>query len=61
MNDPTAPLKDRIRSAVAAAQYRHMKKGDGGKKDEQADASKKAATGRFAAKAPPKLVVNNRG
>jgi hypothetical protein len=59
MNNPLAPLKDRIRAGVAAAQYRHMKRGDGGKKDEQADKAKKAATGKFAPTAPPKLVVNN--
>lgn len=49
-----------VRAAIAAAQYRHMKKGDGGKKDEAADKAKKASGGRFAAAAAPKLVVNNR-
>lgn len=59
-NNPHAPLKDRIRAAVAAAQYKHTKSGDGGKKDAAADKAKKAAAGRFAQKAPPRLVVNNR-
>ena len=47
-----------VRAAIAAAQYRHMKKGDGGKKDETADKAKKAAeAGRFVpARAPLKVV-----
>ena len=44
-----------VRAAVAAAQYTHMKKGDGGIKDAKMDAAKKAATGKFAPSAPPKL------
>lgn len=57
MNNPLAPLKDRIRAGVAAAQYRHTKRGDGGKKDEEAGKAKKVAGGRFkAAPAPLKLV-----
>ena len=60
MKDPGVDLKTRVRSAIAAAQYRHLKKGDGGKKDEIADKAKVAATGRFAPKAPPKLVVTNK-
>lgn len=58
MNDPMAPLKDRIRSAIAAAQYRHMKRGDGGKKEEAADKAKKAAGGKFGVRqGPPSLKV----
>lgn len=49
-----------VRAAVAAVQYTHVKKGDGGKKEELADKAKKVAGGKFAASAPPKLVVNNR-
>lgn len=49
-----------VRAAIAAVQYTHVKKGDGGKKDEQADKAKKAGAGKFASAAPPKLVVNNR-
>jgi hypothetical protein len=46
-----------VRAAIAAVQYTHTKRGDGGKKDEQADKAKKAATGKFrAAPAPLKLV-----
>ena len=50
-----------IRAAIAAAQYEHAKRGEGGKRDEVADKARKAAGGKFAASAPPKLVVNNRG
>lgn len=48
-----------LKAAIAAAQYVHTKRHDGGKKDEAAANAKKAAAGRFAPKAPPKLVVNN--
>ena len=48
-----------VRAAIAAVQYTHTKKGDGGKKEEQAEKAKRAA-GKFSATAPPKLVVNNR-
>ncbi|MBZ2208488.1 hypothetical protein [Massilia soli] len=46
-----------IRAAIAAVQYTHMKKGDGGKKDEEAERAKKAGAGKFSAAAPPKLVA----
>lgn len=49
-----------VRAAIAAVQYTHTKRGDGGKKEDQAERAKKAAKGRFAASAPPKLVVNNK-
>ena len=49
-----------VRAAIAAVQYTHIKKGDGGKKDEQADKAKAAGKGKFSSAAPPKLVVNNR-
>lgn len=42
-----------VRAAVAAVQYTHTKKGDGGKKDEVAGKAKQAAAGRFGAAAPP--------
>lgn len=53
LNEPGAPLKDRIRAAIAAAQYRHMKRGDGGKKEETAGKAGKAAKGRFGVRAAP--------
>lgn len=46
-----------VRAAIAAVQYTHMKKGDGGKKDEEAERAKKAGAGKFSAAAPPKLVA----
>ncbi len=46
-----------IRAAIAAVQYTHTKKGDGGKKEEQAGKAQKAAGGKFGASAPPKLVA----
>lgn len=58
MNDPAAPIAQRVRSAIAAAQYRHVKKSDGGKKDEQADKAKKAGAGKFAAAAAPLKLVS---
>jgi hypothetical protein len=45
-----------VRAAIAAVQYTHTKKGDGGKKEERQDAAKKVAS-RFAPSAPPKLVA----
>jgi phage terminase small subunit len=44
-----------IRAAIAAVQYTHIKKGDGGVKDAKGDAAKKAGSGKFAASAPPGL------
>ena len=55
-NNPEAPLKDRIRAAVAAAQYVHTKRSDGGKKEERAERAKSVA-GRFSAASPPKLAA----
>jgi phage terminase small subunit len=46
-----------VRAAIAAVQYTHMKKGDGGKKDEAADKAKKAAGGKFAPVAAPRLAA----
>jgi hypothetical protein len=49
-----------VRAAIAAVQYTHLKRGDGGIRDAATDAAKKAAAGKFSAAAPPKLVVNNK-
>lgn len=59
MNDPEVPIAQRIKAAQAAAPYVHQKVGEGGKKEQQAADAKRAAN-KFAASAPPKLVVNNR-
>lgn len=49
-----------VRAAIAAVQYTHIKKGDGGKKDETADKAKKASTGRFSAAAAPLKLVGRK-
>ena len=46
-----------VRAAIAAVQYTHVKRADGGKKDDQHDAAKKAGAGKFGASAPPLKVV----
>lgn len=48
-----------VRAAIAAVQYTHTKKHDGGKKDEAAGKANEAAKGRFAAAAPPRLMSRN--
>jgi len=48
-----------VRAASSALPFLYAKKGEGGKKGEQADRAKKAAS-KFGALTPPKLVVNNR-
>lgn len=59
-NDPLIDPRLRVRAAIAAAQYKHTKRGDGGKKDEEAERAKRAAS-KFAASAPPPLaLVKNR-
>ncbi|MES2634033.1 MAG: hypothetical protein V4669_13750 [Pseudomonadota bacterium] len=60
MNDPKVDIKQRIRAGIAAAQYRHTKRGDGGKKDEAAGAAKKAAAGKFGSRPAPLKVVGGR-
>lgn len=45
-----------VRAAIAAVQYTHVKKADGGKKDGQADKAKAAAAGKYAARSGPRLV-----
>ena len=49
-----------VRAAIAAVQYTHTKKGDGGKKDEAADKAKKAAAGKFAPTAAPLKLVGQK-
>lgn len=48
-----------VRAAIAAVQYTHTKRGDGGKKEDVEEKAKKAAGGKFAAAAPPKLAAVN--
>ncbi|MCY0389620.1 terminase small subunit [Robbsia sp. Bb-Pol-6] len=60
MNDGRTEQKLRVDAAKALMPFMHAKVGEAGKKDAKADAAKKAGAGKFAATAPPKLVVNNR-
>lgn len=46
-----------LRALTALLPYVHSKKGEGGKKDQRADAAKKANVGRFTPAAPPRLVA----
>lgn len=46
-----------VRAAIAAVQYTHTKKADGGKKEEKARLAEVAAVG-FQSTPPPKLVAN---
>lgn len=47
-----------VRAAIAAVQYTHVKKAEGGKKDGKQKAAEEAA-GKFNRQAPPKLVAAN--
>lgn len=60
MMDEEANPALRVRAAIAAAQYRHAKKGEGGKGEERKDKAEKAGAGKFGPAAPPKLVVSNK-
>lgn len=60
MNDLEADIKLRADAAKSLMPFMHMKKGEGGIKDERQEAAKKAGAGKFGAAAPPRLVANNR-
>lgn len=60
MNDNAVDDRMRLDAAKSAAQYCHIKSGEGGKKEEKQQAAKKAGAGKFGAAAPPRLVVNNK-
>lgn len=57
MNEPKAKIFDRRNAAQKAVDYFHGKKGESGKKDEKADAAKRATVGRFASAPPPLKAV----
>jgi phage terminase small subunit len=57
MNDPQLETRFRMDAAKTLMPFKHPKVGEGGKKDAQKDAAKKAGGGRFASTAPPKLVA----
>ncbi len=47
-----------VRAAIAAVQYTHIKKGDGGKKEEAAEKAKTAAAGKYGVRQGPRLVAS---
>ena len=57
MNDLEADPKLRLDAAKALASFTVAKPGEGGKKDQKADAAKQAGQGRFAAAPPPLRAV----
>jgi hypothetical protein len=58
--NPTAPDGIRLRAAIAAAQYRHTKRSDGGKKEaDKAEAAKASKAGLYATGGAPKLASAN--
>lgn len=59
MNNGETDARLRVRAAVAAVQYVHPKRGEGGKKESAERSAGEAASGKFAPSAPPRLVVNN--
>jgi len=48
-----------VRAAIAAVQYTHAKKGEGGKKEQRQQKAVAVAGGRFAPPEPPRLAVDN--
>lgn len=56
MNDLEADVKLRADAAKSLMPFMHTKLGEGGKKEQQAEAAKKVAS-KFATAAPPKLVA----
>lgn len=48
-----------VRAAIAAVQYTHTKRADGGKKEEQAAKARQAAAGRYGVRSGPRLVASN--
>lgn len=59
MNDPALDAKLRIDAAKALMPFSHHKLGEGGKKDQQQDAAKRAGAGKFSSAEPPKLAAAN--
>jgi phage terminase small subunit len=57
MNEPKAKVFDRRNAAQTSLPYVHGKKGEAGKKEQKAEASKEASKGKFSAGKPPLSVV----
>lgn len=47
-----------VRAAIAAVQYTHTKRADGGKKDEAAVKAEEAAKGKYGTRTGPRLVAS---
>jgi len=60
MNDLEADVKLRADAAKSLMPFMHVRLGEGGKKDLQQDAAKKAGGGKFAAAAPPLKLVSRK-
>lgn len=60
MNDAAEDIKLRVDAAKSLMPYMHPKLGEQGKKEAKQDKAAQVSSGKFAASAPPKLVVNNR-
>lgn len=60
INDPSQDDNRRDRMAIAALPFMHMKKGEGGKKEQQVENASTVSKGKFSSNAPPRLVVNNK-
>jgi phage terminase small subunit len=52
--DQNLPANMRLRAAIAAAQYKHVKLGDAGKKQEKEKAAENAGVGRYSGMEPPR-------
>jgi len=57
MHDEKVQPNLRLRAAIAAAQYVHVKRDDGGKKEERQAKAEVVATGKLAPAAPPRLAI----
>lgn len=57
MANPTLDAKLRLEAAKILMPFKHVRKGEVGKKVEKQDAAKKASGGKFSAAAPPLRVV----
>ncbi len=57
MRGTVDPSPAQLKAAIAATQYVHAKKGEGGKREDTQREAERAAGGKFAAAAPPKLTA----
>jgi hypothetical protein len=57
MNDERVDSEARLKAAITAAPYVHLRRGQGGKRDSERALGKAAAEGKFAPGATPKLLL----